>query len=509
MTQISKRIAVVMLGGALLAAGATWAVTTGQTNNESKEQKAPKPKANLTFDDRPVARDLKMSSSFAPVVKKVAPSVVKVSTTTKMKQMQGNPFDDPFRYFFGAPRNPRVPGNPQNRRGGRGFNGPIQHGIGSGVIVTKDGYILTNNHVVDDADELKVALQDGREFTAKVVGKDPKSDVAVIKIDATDLPGIEIADSDKIEVGDVVLAIGNPFGIGQTVTMGIVSAVGRAASLGLDYEDFIQTDAAVNPGNSGGALVDAEGRLIGINTAIYSESGGNQGIGFAIPTALARTVMESLIQNGKVIRGYMGIGPQEITPTLAKAFKLEGVKGALVGEVVPKGPADKAGLKNGDIITEVSGKPVQDSRHLRLEVARSKPGETLAIKLLREGKPMTVNVTVKELPGSEKQVPNEPEESEQDSTLNGVGVADIDAQARQQLNIPDEIKGAIVTEVEPESGAANAGLRPGDVITEINHHAVKSADDAVKLTQNTKSKTTLLRVWSNGATRYMGVEESK
>ena len=219
-------------------------------------------------------------------------------------------------------------------------------------------------------------MQDGREFTAKVVGRDPKSDVAVIKIDAKDLPAVPMADSDKVEVGDVVLAIGNPFGIGQTVTTGIVSAKGRG-NMGLDYEDFIQTDAAINPGNSGGALVDADGRLVGINTAILSRSGGNQGIGFAIPVNLARDVMGSLVKDGHVTRGYLGVMIQDLTPALAKEFKLKDNTGALIGDVTPKGPADKAGLKSGDLLVEFNGKKVTDSRHLKLEVARTHPGETV------------------------------------------------------------------------------------------------------------------------------------
>ena len=300
---------------------------------------------------------------------------------------------DLLRRFFGDQSQGRMP----RRNSGM----PRQEGVGSGVIATKDGYILTNNHVVDGADEVKVALQDGREFTAKVIGRDPKSDVAVIKIDATDLPAVPMADSDKVEVGDVVLAIGNPFGIGQTVTTGIVSAKGRG-NMGLDYEDFIQTDAAINPGNSGGALVDADGRLIGINTAILSRSGGNQGIGFAIPVNLARDVMGSLIKDGQVTRGYLGVMIQDLTPALAKEFKLKDTTGALIGDVTPKGPADKAGLKSGDLLVEFNGKTVTDSRHLKLEVARTQPGETVPVKILRDGTSKTLEVTVKTLPGTEE-----------------------------------------------------------------------------------------------------------
>jgi serine protease Do len=314
--------------------------------------------------------------------------------------------DEFFRRFFGNPGDSR--GDSRFRRGQNPSSAPRQHGIGSGVLVTKDGYILTNNHVVDGADEVKVALQDGREFTAKVIGRDPKTEVAVIKIDANNLPVVPMADSDKVEVGDVVLAVGNPFGIGQTVTTGIVSATGRGGALGLDYEDFIQTDAAINPGNSGGALVDAEGRLIGINTAILSRSGGNMGIGFAIPANLVRDVMDSLIKDGHVTRGYLGVLIQDVNPALAKQFKLsENTGGALVGDVTPKSPAEKAGLKNGDVILEFNGKKVADSRQLKLQVARTQPGETAPIKILRDGEEETLQVKVKELPGTDQMAKND------------------------------------------------------------------------------------------------------
>src|ERR1051325_3500376 len=299
---MSNRLAILSLGGAVAVAGSTLAFT-----QKPKAEAATPP--NITVDQRPLTRELGGHTSFAPVVKKVAPGVVKISTSAKVHNAYFNnmpDFDDFFHRFFGD----QVPGRTPRRNN----NLPRQQGIGSGVIVSKDGYILTNNHVVDGAEDIKVTMQDGRELAAKVVGRDPKSDVAVIKIDAKDLPVVPIADSDKVEVGDVVLAVGNPFGIGQTVTTGIVSATGRAGAVGLDYEDFIQTDAAINPGNSGGALVDADGRLIGINTAILSRSGGNQGIAFAIPVNLARDVMESLVKDGHVTRGYLGVMIQDVTP---------------------------------------------------------------------------------------------------------------------------------------------------------------------------------------------------
>jgi len=377
------------------------------------------------------------------------------------------------------------------------------------VIVTKDGYILTNNHVVDNAEQVKVTLQDGREFNAKVIGRDPKSDIAVIKIDAKNLPAVSMADSEKVQVGDIVLAVGNPFGVGQTVTTGIVSATGRG-NLGIeDYEDFIQTDAAINPGNSGGALVDVEGRLIGINTAIYSRTGGNQGIGFAIPSDLARNVMDSLISYGSVARGYLGVMIQDVTPALAKEFKLKDTSGALVGDVVPRGPAAKAGLKDGDVVLEYNGKNVVDSRRLRLAVGETKPGTTVPMKILRNGETKTLEVTVQQLPGTEEVASNKTPSGSDNGTLNGVGVADLDQQTRRNLNIPENIKGVVITEVQPDSPSAEAGLKQGDVIQEINRQPVRNADEAVRLTEHPKDKVTLLRIWSNGGSHFVVVDENK
>jgi serine protease Do len=495
---LSKRLPTLALGGALILAGTALAFT----QKPATKSDSPTTTSTPALDERPVARDTAGRASFAPVIQKVSPGVVKVFTVTKAHKTGfsgGQEMPEMLRRFFGDQFQGQMP------RGG--METPRQAGVGSGVIATKDGYILTNNHVVDGADEVKVALQDGREFTAKVVGRDPKSDVAVIKIAAKDLPAITMADSDKVEVGDVVLAIGNPFGIGQTVTTGIVSAKSRG-NMGLDYEDFIQTDAAINPGNSGGALVDADGRLIGINTAILSRSGGNQGIGFAIPVNLARDVMGSLIKDGHVTRGYLGVMIQDLTPALAKEFKLKNTTGALVSDVTPKGPADKAGLKSGDLLVEFNGKKVSDSRHLKLEVARTQPGETVPVKILRDGTTKTLEVTVKTLPGSDT-VAKADKDNDDTGTLNGVGVTDLNAEAREQFKVPETVKGAVVTEVKPDSAAAEAGLKPGDVIQEINRKPVKTADEAVRLTENTTDKTTLLRVWREGGSHFVVVDESK
>ena len=468
--------------------------------NDKDTKSAPPPKVHV--DNTPITRELKMTTSFAPVVKKVSPSVVKVNITGKApKEMEMGGVDDPMlRRFFG---------DQFRQRGGRQQQMPRQMGLGSGVIISENGYILTNNHVVEDAERVQITLDDGRKFDAKVVGTDPKTDIAVVKVEATGLPYASLADSDKLEVGDVVLAVGNPFGVGQTVTMGMVSALGRA-TLGLDYEDFIQTDAAINPGNSGGALVDAQGRLVGINTAILSRTGGNNGIGFAVPVNLAKSVMDQLIEHGKVVRGFMGVNIQDIDPALAKQFDLKESKGALVSEVTPKSPAEKAGIQAGDVILEFNGKPVTDSRHLKLTAGSTAPGTKVPVKVSRDGKTKELTVTLKELPGDQLAKNDSPATPGDTDALKGVAVEDINSNTRQQFGYPRELKGAVVTDVDPNSASYEAGLRPGDVILSIDRKPVTSAEDAVTLSENIKNKSSiLLRIWSKGGTRFLVVDESK
>jgi serine protease Do len=338
------------------------------------------PKTNI--DDTPLPRDSHPATSYAPIIKKVSPSVVNIYTSKTLRL-------DPalrqyLREMYGLDR------VPSERR---------QQSLGSGIIVSEDGYILTNNHVVEGADEVKVALPDEKTvYDATVVGTDPQTDIAVVKVAAENLPAITFADSGKIEVGDVTLAIGDPFGVGQTVTMGIVSAKDRGGIGITNYEDFIQTDASINPGNSGGALVDAAGRLVGINTAILSRTGGNQGIGFAVPVNLARYVMERIVVDGKVTRGYLGVKIQPITSDIAKQSKLSQPVGALIAEVTPGSPGEQAGLKPGDVVTEFDGKSVTDSRHLQLMVAEKPPGSRVSMKIVREGKEQTLTAQLGELP---------------------------------------------------------------------------------------------------------------
>lgn len=468
----------------------------------AKESVPPK----LKVSDQPIDRS-SQTASYAPVVKKVAPSVVNIYSTRKVKVRSF--MDDPlFRRFFG------------DRFGSGG--GPSTRDVesgGSGVIVSEDGYILTNNHVVEGADEIQVVLSDGKtKYTAGVVGRDPQTDLAVVKVDTKNLPAITLADSDKLEVGDVVLAIGNPFDVGQSVTKGIISALGRGFGiLGRHgYEDFIQTDAPINPGNSGGALVDTEGRLIGINQSIISGGGmASAGVGFAVPINLARSVMDSLVTDGKISRGYLGVSIQTITPELAKAFHLSNEAGALVGGVQSDSPAADAGLKEGDVIVEFMGKKVSDSQHLRIMVGQTPPKTKATLKILRDGRDKTVTVTLAALPeelGGNAGNVDQSNASKSDA-LDGVEVGDLDAQSRRQYDIPARMRGALVTKVDSDSAAAQAGLREGDVILEINRQPVSGADDAVKLSEKAAGNQVLLRVWGSadgsGGARYLTVEIKK
>ncbi len=478
------------------------------------------PKTNLPpqliLEDTPLSRDVRAQTSVAPLVKKAAPSVVNIYSTTTIRERPNPLLNDPFfRRFFGD-------------ESGQDLQ-PREHkaeSLGSGVIVSPDGYVLTANHVIDGADKIKVALASGeKEFDAKMIGADPATDIAVLKIEPRkSLPAITIGDSDKLEVGDRVLAIGDPFGVGQTVTLGIVSGLGRGGFGANSYEDFIQTDAAINPGNSGGALVDAEGRLVGINTMILSRSGGFQGVGFAVPVNMARNVMDQLIRSGKVARGYLGINIQPLTPELAKEFNLpDESSGVLVGGVGPNSAAEKAGVKDGDVIIELNGKKVTDPRNLQLMVSQTAPGTQVTVRVLR-GEPgqkaseKTLTARLGELPrdmmaARGRTAPGEPGQSNMDA-LDGVSVADLDAAARRQFNIPGNIRGALVVNVDQDSNAAEAGLQQGDVIVEINRQPVRDADSAVALSEKAKGDRVLLRVWSRpggdpGGTRYLTVDNSK
>lgn len=434
----------------------------------------------------------KTSRAMAEVAAAVKPAVVNISSTrtVRTKGMQSPFLDDPFfRRFFGDEFGHME--RPRERK---------QASLGSGVIVDKDGYILTNNHVVKDADEIKIKLSDKREFKGKVIGVDPKTDLAVIKIESDNLPVVKWGDSDTLKVGETVIAIGNPYGLNQTVTSGIVSATGRADVGIADYEDFIQTDAPINPGNSGGALVNVKGELIGINTAIFSTSGGYQGIGFAIPSNMAKVVMENLVKKGKVIRGWLGVSIQSITPDLARQFNLKGDKGALIGDVTEDSPAEKAGLQRGDVIVEYDGKEVSDPRALRNMVANTPPNKDVTIKVSRDGKPLSLKVTIGELPVEMQKI-----SGQFDNLLKGVHVQNITPDLKKSLDVPKRITGVIVTDVE-DGSPADGLLMKNDVVLEINRKKIRDMKDYESVVSKIKpDQAILMLVYRSGSTIYVTI----
>jgi serine protease Do len=441
--------------------------------------------------------------NFVDVAKAVTPSVVNISTTRNSRLPEGHsfgPFEDPFfRRFFGDELFRRFD-PPKDRR---------ERSLGSGVIGDPNGYIITNNHVVSKADEIKVLLSNKKELKAKVVGTDPKTDVAVIKVDAKDLAVLPWADSDKLQVGEYVLAIGNPFGLNQTVTMGIVSAVGRANVGIAEYEDFIQTDAAINPGNSGGALVNARGELIGINTAIFSQSGGYMGIGFAVPSNMVRSVMEQLIKGGKVVRGYLGVSIQELNQELAKQFGVGETRGVLVTDVLADSPAKRGKLDRGDVIVEYDGHPVVNPTQFRNLVAQTPVGKKVHLKLLRSGKERDVEVAVAEQPLTMARAGGEPEEEQPrlEGALAGVEVRDLSSDLARRFNLLREKTGVVVVRVAEGSPAEEAGLRAGDVITEMNRKTIASMRDYSKVTGDLSAKdSALMLVLRNGRNIYLTIK---
>jgi serine protease Do len=477
-----------------------------------------KSKAPVTVDPAPVSRQSGVITSFAPVVEKVAPSVVQISTMKNVKgrsRAQSPLFNDPFfRRYFGIPdsdedtQEDETP-QPRSRRRNGGLHKEAL-GLGSGVIVSKEGHILTNNHVIEGADDILVTLAgDKKEYSAKKIGTDPGTDLAVLKVDLKNVAAITFADSDKLRVGDFAIAIGNPFGLTQTVTMGIVSSVGRNDMGIVAYENFIQTDASINPGNSGGALVDIEGRLIGVNTAIFSRTGTNAGIGFAVPANMARSIMDSILQHGRVVRGYLGVDMQNLDETLASKFKISGTAGALIKSVEPKSPAANAGMEAGDVITAVNGKMVENPNELRMTVGALLPGTKVELLYLRDGEKKKADVTLAERPPDEKlKIPNAQPETTEPDVLDGVMVTDVDEPTRRKYGIPDNVTGAAVTEVQDDCPCAVAGLRVGDVIQSIERTPVKSAKQAEELSNKLKSeKEVLLHISSKGVSRYIVVKE--
>lgn len=437
-----------------------------------------------------------LAQGFSEIVKAVTPAVVNIAVTGGGEGRRegrrplppgpfgGPPGEEPPGIEPGPPPFPGPPGRPDQS-------------AGSGVILDPNGYIVTNNHVVEGASQITVTLSDRREFSAKVVGTDPKTDLAVIKIDAKDLPSLKWGEYDKQHVGDIVLAVGSPFGLSSTVTLGIISALGRGNVGIADYEDFIQTDAAINPGNSGGALINVQGELIGINTAIFSRTGGSEGIGFAIPSSIALDIVQSLTKTGKVVRGWMGVAIQEITPALAKSFKLpDQRKGVLISDVNENGPSFTAGIKRGDVVIAFNGKEVQSVSQLRNLVARTTVGKDAEVKVFRDGKEQTLRVKLAERPSDEMLARREPAPppapgetiKPPDNVLASLRVQALDAAIMSQMNIPAKTAGVVVSSVETGSPAEAAGLQRGDVIQEVNHEVVKSLEDYQKAATKVKKE---------------------
>lgn len=423
-------------------------------------------------------------SAFSSIVKVISPAVVNISSTKTI--IKKDP--DTLSHFFDGSLNDLVDPLNSPRRW-------KEQSLGSGVVVSPDGYIITNNHVVEQSDEIRVIMYDKQNYEGKIVGSDPKTDIAVIKISAKNLPAIKWGDSDHLEVGEFVLAFGNPFSFGHTVTMGIVSAVGRANVGIADYEDFIQTDAAINPGNSGGPLVNVRGELVGINTAIFSRTGGNQGIGFAVPSNMAQSVMSQLISDGKVTRGWLGVTIQNFTPDLAKEFGLEKIAGALVTEIFRDSPAEKADMKRGDVILDLDGKEIPNVESLRNIIAQSKVGSPVTIRVFREGRTISLQAQVAEYPQKVYQAMSRRDEDTvpgEENFLAGMSIMNLTQSIAKQLNLSKDETGVVVVRVDPLSAAEEAGLKKGDVIQEINKKRINSVHDFNHVRETTRDGDTVL-----------------
>ncbi|OGW31234.1 MAG: hypothetical protein A2X59_00855 [Nitrospirae bacterium GWC2_42_7] len=448
-------------------------------------------KGYMPFTPNVPKQIIQASRAFSEIASSVSPSVVNISTT-KVVRRDSEPFlDDPLFELFNPFRNFKMPKKWK------------EQSLGSGVVVSADGYIVTNNHVVEQADEIRVTLFDKRSFKAKLIGADSKTDVAIVKIDADNLSAMNWGDSDKLQVGEFVLAIGNPYGLNHTVTMGIISAVGRANVGIADYEDFIQTDAAINPGNSGGPLVDIKGELIGINTAIFSRSGGYQGIGFAVPSNMARLVMDQLVQKGKITRGWLGVTIQELTPELSQKFGIRNSKGALVGDIATGSPAEKAGIKRGDIILEFNGKNVQDVGNLRNMVAQSKVGAEVPVLILRGKKEYALKVIIAELPKEIAElVPDSAPDESLEEGLSGLTVIELSKEIAKQLGLSRDEKGVVVIRVDPGSAAEEAGIRKGDVIQEVDRMKVDRLNNYNRIVSGIRSGDTVLLFINRGGKKF-------
>ncbi|HEX6464044.1 MAG TPA: DegQ family serine endoprotease [Vicinamibacterales bacterium] len=459
---------------------------------------APAPSISVAAPGIPAAVT---SLSYAPIVERVEPAVVtiRVQKRAQMEPADQQIPDDLFRRFFGE-QMPRGQQMPRGRMAPRG----IERGLGSGVIVTPDGYILTNNHVIDGTDKVEVELPDSRSFSAKVVGTDPATDLAVVKIDATSLPTLTIGDSDAVKVGDQVLAVGNPLAIGETVTAGIISAKGRQTPEGNDgYQDFLQTDAAINHGNSGGALVNMAGQLIGINSQIMSPSDGNIGLGFAIPSNMAKSVMQQLVKGGVVHRAKLGVTIQNVTPDLASSMGLSSSHGALVSSVEEGGPAARAGFKQGDVITQFNGKAVADNNQLRNAVAATTPGTTVAVEVLRNGQTETLHTTLGELAPAKGERVSRSGDNNSEGGKYGMSVQPLTPDLAEQVGVPRGTQGVLVAGVDPDGIAADSQIQEGDVIEKVNGKTVTSVDALRSALDSNNGKPALLLVHRKDATIFL------
>jgi serine protease Do len=477
--------------------------------------------AAAPLDDNSVSALLSLDQAMETLAARVTPAIVNVTVTSKRSgaanaaeggdnssDNDSNGLQQFFKQF--GPQFGQQFGFGQHGFGQHGFNqhmGPqsnIEHGLGSGVIISPDGYIVTNNHVIDGAVDIRVTMTDRRILPAKLIGADPLTDLAVIKIDGTNLPSVPLGDSTQLHPGQTVLAFGNPLGFRFTVTRGIVSALNRPNPYAADRRStgqFIQTDAAINPGNSGGPLVNAHGEVIGINTFLVSETGGFSGMGFAIPAQIVKPTIDNLIQYGKVSHGYIGIGISDVTPDEAKFFHVDDASGAVITQVEPDSPGEKAGLKVGDVITELNGKTVSDAGALQVEVGEKQPGTTLHLTALRDGKSVDVAVTLEAMGKGEHD--NESAEAGHGKPRWGLGLEDLTPDVRQQLQAGNEVHGAVIQQVTPGSAADNAGLQQGDVITEVNRQPVHSAADVQKaLSSVPKDSDVLVLVWSNAGSTF-------
>jgi len=453
------------------------------------------------LDDNSMGALLALDNAMEKLAAHVTPAIVNVAVTSKPKAEQQTEIPDDMRQFFGP-----------------GFNFPhqqqpqIEHGIGSGVIISPDGYIVTNNHVVDGAVDLRVTMSDRRVLPAKLIGRDPLTDLAVLKIEGKNLPNVPWGDATALHPGQTVLAFGNPFGFRFTVTRGIVSALNRPNPSPTDARkpgQFIQTDAAINPGNSGGPLVNARGEVVGINTFLISQSGTFSGMGFAIPSQIVRPTVDALIRDGKVNHGYMGVGITDVTPENAKFFESKDNRGAIVTQVEPNSPSAKAGLKVGDLITGIDGHEVSDAGQLQVVVGQTRPGTTVKLQVIRDGKSMDLPVTLEKM-GARDKGEDESASNESGKPRWGLALSDITPEVREQLRASGEVKGAVIERVLPGSPADNAGLRPGDVIVGVNRHDMQSASEVKKaLADVPNGQDALLLVWSNGGNTFRVLHSSE